>query len=412
MNRSVLEGDPHAVLEGLLIAGYAIGAQQAYVYVRAEYPLAVERLTTALAAMRNDGLLGRDILGSGFDFEIHLKMGAGAFVCGEETALMASIEGRRGMPRPRPPFPAVSGLFGKSTTINNVETLATVSAIMEKGAPWFAAWGTDRSKGTKTFALAGKINRTGLIEVPMGTRLRTIIEEVGGGIPDGKAIKAVQTGGPSGGCIPADQLDLPVDYERLAEAGSIMGSGGMVVLDEESCMVDVARYFLAFTAAESCGKCTPCRLGTRRMLGILERVCAGHGRPEDLELLPALGGVIRNTSLCGLGQTAPNPALTTLKYFEEEYRQHLAGVCPSGVCRALIEYSIVEKDCPGCGACIRVCASNAISGEKKKPHVIDQDVCIQCGACKEVCKFDSIVITSPPSVKWRQTGAKLAAKPA
>ena len=296
MNRSVLEGDPHAVLEGLLSSGYAIGAQLGYVYVRAEYPLAVARLNTALRAMRENGLLGRDILGSGFDFEIHIKMGAGAFVCGEETALMASIEGRRGMPRPRPPFPAVSGLFGKSTTINNVETLASVSAIVEKGAAWFAAWGTDKSKDTKTFALTGKINRPGLIEVSMGTTLRVIIEEVGGGIPDGKKFKAVQTGGPSGGCIPAERMDLPVDYEKLAEAGSIMGSGGMVVLDEESCMVDVAKYFLAFTADESCGKCTPCRLGTRRMLTILERICAGQGRPGDIDLLLELGPAIKCTS--------------------------------------------------------------------------------------------------------------------
>jgi len=403
MNRSVLEGDPHAVLEGLLIAGYAIGAQQGYVYVRAEYPLAVERIDAALGAMADNGLLGRDILGLGFDFDIDIKMGAGAFVCGEETALMASIEGRRGMPRPRPPFPAVSGLFGKSTTINNVETLASVSAIMERGAPWFAAWGTDKSKGTKTFALTGKISRTGLIEVPMGTTLRTIIEEVGGGIPDGKKFKAVQTGGPSGGCIPAERLDLPVDYEKLAEAGSIMGSGGMVVLDEESCMVDVARYFLAFTENESCGKCVPCRMGTQHLLKILTDLTGGLGTPAHLARLKGLGQAMRDGSLCGLGQTAPNPALTTLRYFEDEYRAHLDGICPAGVCRPLIEFSIVEKDCPGCGACIRACATAAITGEKKKPHKINQDLCIQCGACKEVCKFDAVLIESPASARRRAT---------
>lgn len=408
MNRSVLEGDPHAVLEGLLIAGYAIGAQQGYVYVRAEYPLAVERIGTALAAMTDNGLLGRDILGSGFDFEIHIKMGAGAFVCGEETALMASIEGRRGMPRPRPPFPAVSGLFGKSTTINNVESLASVSAIMEKGAPWFATWGTEKSRGTKTFALTGKINRTGLIEVPMGTPLRTIIEGVGGGIPDGKKFKAVQTGGPSGGCIPAEHLDLPVDYERLAEAGSIMGSGGMVVLDEESCMVDVARYFLAFTENESCGKCVPCRMGTQHLLRILTDLTGGRGAPAHLDRLKAVGEAMRNGSLCGLGQTAPNPALTTLMYFEDEYRAHLDDTCPAGVCRPLIEFSIVEKDCPGCGACIRACASDAITGEKKKVHKINQDLCIQCGACKEVCKFDAILIESPASARRRAVSGRPA----
>jgi NADH:ubiquinone oxidoreductase subunit F (NADH-binding)/NAD-dependent dihydropyrimidine dehydrogenase PreA subunit/(2Fe-2S) ferredoxin len=393
MDRSVLEGDPHAMLEGLMICGYAVGAKTGYVYIRAEYPLAIERLKVALAQLKERGLLGSNILGTGFDFEIFIKKGAGAFVCGEETALIASIEGRRGMPRPRPPFPAVSGLFGKPTNINNVETLASVSAIMEKGAEWYARFGTEKSRGTKTFALAGKINHTGLIEVPMGIPLRTIIEEIGGGIPDGKAFKAVQTGGPSGGCIPAVHLDIPVDYEHLAQVGSIMGSGGMVVMDEESCMVDVARYFLSFTESESCGKCTPCRMGTQHLLQMLTDITEGRGRPEHIEKLKRVSEAVAQGSLCGLGQTSPNPVITTLKYFEDEYRAHIERhECPAGVCRELIEFEIDPENCNGCGVCVIYCPVNAIAGDKKQPHVVNTDACIQCGSCRSVCRFNAVLV--------------------
>ena len=394
MDRSVLEGDPHAVLEGLLIAGYAIGASTGYVYCRAEYPLAIERLQAAIAQMRELGFVGENILGSGFNFEIKIKKGAGAFVCGEETSLMQSIEGKRGMPRSRPPFPANAGLFGKPTNINNVETLAAVSAILEKGAAWYSSIGTDKSRGTKTFALAGKINRTGLIEVPMGTRLRTIIEEIGGGVLDGKGFKAVQTGGPSGGCIPADFIDLPVDYERLAEVGSIMGSGGMIVIDEESCMVDMARYFLTFTENESCGKCVPCRMGTQHLLRLLTDITEGRGSLDQIETMRRIGDTMKNASLCGLGQTAANPVLTTLQYYEEEYRAHIEDhKCPAGACRALIRFEIDPARCTGCMACARACPVEAISGVKKKPHLIDQDLCIQCGSCRQACKFEAVLVS-------------------
>jgi NADH:ubiquinone oxidoreductase subunit F (NADH-binding)/(2Fe-2S) ferredoxin/NAD-dependent dihydropyrimidine dehydrogenase PreA subunit len=392
MNRSLIEGDPHVLLEGLLIGGYALGAHEGYVYIRTEYPLAVERLKFAIEQLREAGLLGKKILGSGYDFDIKIREGAGAFVCGEETALMASIEGRRGMPRPRPPFPATSGLWGKPTVINNVETLSTIPLIMRVGAEEYAKYGTDRSKGTKTFALAGKIKNTGLIEVPLGTTLRQIVFDIGGGILNDKQIKAVQTGGPSGGCIPASMLDTPVDYESLTAAGTIMGSGGMIVMDENTCMVDVAHYFLSFVQKESCGKCPPCRIGTKRMLEILERIKGGQGEPEDIGRLEKLANTVRSGSLCGLGQTAPNPVLTTLRYFRDEYLAHISEHrCPAAVCPALITYRITDA-CNGCTLCARVCPSNAIAGIPKQKHVIDSKVCIRCGACYDSCNYNAIIV--------------------
>lgn len=393
MNRRVLEGDPHAVIEGMAIAAYAIGAHQGYIYCRAEYPVAVSTLNIAIQQARNLGLLGKDILGSGFDFDLEVRMGAGAFVCGEETALIASIEGRRGEPRPRPPFPAVQGLWNKPTNVNNVETYANIPQIILKGAEWYASYGTEKSKGTKTFALAGDLNHTGLIEVPLGITLREIIYDVGGGIKDGKAFKAVQIGGPMGGCVPAEYLDLPLDYESLAQAGTIMGSGGMIVLDEDTCMVDVARYFMEFTQDESCGKCTPCRVGTRRILEILTRICDGKGQYGDIELLESLCQEIRTNSLCGLGQGAPNPVVSTLRYFREEYEAHIYEKrCPAKVCRSLIRYEILADACTGCTVCARNCPVNAISGERRQTHVIDPDTCIRCGICMQVCNFNAVVI--------------------
>jgi len=393
MDRSLLEGDPHAVLEGMLIGAYAIGAQEGYVYIRAEYPLAIQRIEAALLQMGEYGILGENILESAFQFQIHIKQGAGAFVCGEETALMASIQGGRGMPRSRPPFPANEGLWRKPTNINNVETLSNVSAILERGAKWFAGFGTEKSRGTKTFSLAGKVNRTGLIEVPMGIKLGVIIDEIGGGGPKGKELKAVQTGGPSGGCIPLSLRDLSVDYESLAEAGSIMGSGGMVVMDEDTCMVDIARYFLTFTNSESCGKCIPCRLGTKQMLEILDDICEGRGEFEDLELLENLSETVKKGALCGLGQTAPNPVQTTLHYFRAEYETHvLDKKCPAGVCKALFHYEIDPEKCNGCMVCARKCPARAASGEKKQLHVIDREKCTKCGVCYQACKFGAVVI--------------------
>jgi NADH-quinone oxidoreductase subunit F len=400
MNRSVLEGDPHMVIEGLTIAGYTVGADTGYVYCRAEYPLAIKHLKHAIIQAKEKNLLGDNILGSGFSFTIKVKEGAGAFVCGEETALLASIEGQRGTPRTRPPFPAVSGLWGKPTIINNVETLASVSLVFAHGASWFAGCGTEESKGTKTFALVGKVKNSGLVEVPLGTTLKEMTYDVGGGIVNEKQIKAIQTGGPSGGCIPASLLDTPVDYQSLGKVGSIMGSGGMVVMDEDTCMVDVARYFLDFTQKESCGKCTPCRLGTRQMLQILEDITNGHGKPEDIEYLQELAEGVKKGSLCGLGQTAPNPVLTTLKYFMDEYKAHIHEKrCPACSCKELIEYIIDEERCTGCHLCYKVCPSQAISGELKKQHEIDQEACIKCGLCFSTCpeKFDAIKKVSKPA---------------
>ena len=392
MDRSILEGDPHAVIEGMAIAAYAIGADEGYIYVRAEYPLATERLRIAISQAEDKGYLGENIFGSGFNFTLHIKAGAGAFVCGEETALLMSIEGNRGMPRVRPPFPAVKGLWEKPTNINNVETYANVPVILRKGADWYSSIGTEKSKGTKVFALTGKVKNTGLAEVPMGITMRQIIFDIGEGIQNNKQFKAVQIGGPSGGCLPAELLDLPVDYDSLVQAGAMMGSGGLVVMDEDTCMVDVAKFFLNFTQSESCGKCTPCREGTKRMLEILTRITEGKGKMEDIDLLERLGKVIKSTALCGLGQTAPNPVLTTLKYFRNEYEAHIRDKkCPAGVCQALIKYEILADKCTGCTRCARNCPTNAISGKVKEPHVIDQEKCIKCGTCFEKCKFAAII---------------------
>lgn len=390
MDRSVLEGDPHKILEGMAVCGYAIGADEGYIYVRAEYPLAIKRLRIAIEQAEAMGLLGENIFGSGFSFKLHIKEGAGAFVCGEETALMASIEGKRGMPRPRPPFPAVAGLWGKPTNINNVETFGNVAAIITNGADWYAGFGTEKSKGTKVFALTGKINNTGLAEVPMGITMREIIYDIGGGINGGKKFKAVQIGGPSGGCLPESMLDLSIDYDSLTAAGAMMGSGGLVVMDEDTCMVDVAKFFLNFTQSESCGKCTPCREGTKRMLEVLTRITEGQGREGDIELLEELARNIKETALCGLGQTAPNPVLSTLKYFRHEYEAHIKEKrCPAGACEKLANYEITDA-CKGCGLCARQCPVNAISGEVKKKHVIDVTKCIKCGACMAACPFMAI----------------------
>ena len=391
MDRSIIEGDPHRVLEGIAIAGYAVGASQGYVYVRAEYPLAVRRLYKAIDDAHELGLLGKNILNSGFDFDIDLRLGAGAFVCGEETALLNSMMGKRGEPRPRPPFPANEGLWGKPTVINNVETFANVPVIMRRGYEWFNSIGTEKSKGTKVFALAGKINNNGLAEVPMGTTIREIVFDIGGGLPDGKEFKAVQTGGPSGGCIPAQCLDTPVDYESLAQLGTIMGSGGFVVMDQNTCMVDLAKFFLEFVQSESCGKCAPCRIGTRRMLEILDRITKGEGKEGDIETLEELGHSIKETALCGLGQTAPNPVLSTIRFFRDEYEAHINEKrCPAGVCQALLSYRINPDKCKGCSLCAKNCPVNAISGEARKPFTIDPEACIKCGTCFEKCPFGAI----------------------
>jgi NADH-quinone oxidoreductase subunit F len=393
MDRSVMEGNPHRVMEGMLIGAYAMGVHQGFVYIRAEYPLAVENLKTAIQQAQQAGLLGENILGSGFDFTLSVRLGAGAFVCGEETALMASIEGLIGEPRPRPPFPAESGLWGKPTNINNVETWANVPLIIGRGSQSYAAIGTAKSKGTKIFSVVGKINNTGLVEVPMGITLREVIYDIGGGIPKGKAFKAAQLGGPSGGCIPAEHLDVAIDYESLTALGAIMGSGGMVVTDEDTCMVDLARYFMTFVQEESCGKCVPCRLGTKSMLTVLERICAGQGQTGDVDYLVRMGEKIRVSSLCGLGQTAPNPVLSTIRYFRKEYETHIVDKkCPAKVCKGLITYSILAEKCTGCGICLRNCPSRAVSGAKKKAHRIDPALCTRCGLCLSSCKFEAIKV--------------------
>ena len=391
MDRSILEGDPHVVLEAMAIAGYTIGADQGYIYVRAEYPIAVERLRIAIGQAREYGLLGKNIFGTDFSFDIDLRLGAGAFVCGEETALMTSIEGNRGEPRPRPPFPAQKGLFEKPTILNNVETYANVPQIILNGADWFASMGTEKSKGTKVFALGGKITNTGLVEIPMGTTLREVVEDIGGGIPKGKKFKAAQTGGPSGGCIPAEHFDIPIDYDNLISIGSMMGSGGLIVMDEDNCMVDIAKFFLEFTVDESCGKCTACRIGTNRMYEILDRITKGNGTLEDIDKLEELCYYIKENSLCGLGQTAPNPVLSTLRYFRDEYIAHVVDKkCPAGVCKSLLSYVIDPDKCRGCTLCARTCPNGAIEGSVKEPHVIRPDKCIKCGACMEKCKFGAI----------------------
>ncbi len=392
MDRSVLEGDPHVVIEAMAIAGYAIGATQGYIYVRAEYPIAVQRLRIAINQAREYGLLGKNIFGKGFDFDLDIRLGAGAFVCGEETALMTSIEGKRGEPRCRPPFPAEKGLFQRPTVLNNVETYANIPQIILKGADWFSSMGTEKSKGTKVFALGGKINNTGLVEIPMGTTLREIVYEIGGGIPGGKKFKAAQTGGPSGGCIPTEHLDIKIDYDNLIAIGSMMGSGGLIVMDEDNCMVDIAKFFLEFTVDESCGKCTPCRIGTKRLYEMLHKITSGNGTLEDLDKMEKLCYYIKNNSLCGLGQTAPNPVLSTLRYFKDEYIAHVVDKkCPAGVCTRLLQYKIIEDKCKGCTACARVCPAGAISGNVKEPHSIDPAKCIKCGACMSKCKFGAII---------------------
>lgn len=391
MDRSILEGDPHSVIEAMTIAGYAIGSDKGYIYIRAEYPIAVKRLEIAINQAKQAGLLGKNILGTGFGFDIEIRLGAGAFVCGEETALLISIEGKRGEPRPRPPFPAVKGLWGKPTILNNVETYANIPMILLKGPEWFAAIGTERSKGTKVFALGGKINNTGLIEIPMGTSLREVIYDIGGGIPNGKTFKAAQTGGPSGGCIDTDNIDVPIEYDTLIELGSMMGSGGLIVMDEDTCMVDVARFFLEFTVEESCGKCPPCRIGTKRMLEILERITSNEGKEEDIEMLEKLSTTIKAASLCGLGQTAPNPVLSTLRYFRHEYDAHIIDkVCPAGVCTAFLQFVIIQERCRKCGLCARSCPTRAILGKPKQIHSIDHDLCVKCGVCVTKCPAKAI----------------------
>lgn len=391
MDRSVLEGDPHSIIEAMTIAGYAIGSNQGYVYVRAEYPIAVQRLKIAMEQAKEYGLIGNNILGTGFQFNLEIRLGAGAFVCGEETALMTSVEGHRGEPRNRPPFPAIKGLWQKPTILNNVETYANIPSILNNGHAWFAAIGTEKSKGTKVFAIGGKINNTGLVEIPMGTPLREVIYDIGGGIPGGKKFKAVQTGGPSGGCIPAEHIDVPIEYDTLIELGSMMGSGGMIVMDEDNCMVDIAKFFLEFTVDESCGKCPPCRIGTKRMHEILDRITLGKGQLSDLDKLETLAQSIKQSALCGLGQTAPNPVLSTLRYFRHEYEAHVTDKkCEAGVCKAMMTYSVIPEKCKGCSLCAKKCPVNAISGEIKKPYTIQQSLCIKCGVCKDVCKFSAI----------------------